>query len=275
MIRYLLDFKTMTDVAVRTAILSLAIALLAATANQYAFGYLLPDFKSQISGLAFLSTFAIAMLLSTPVMLVFFTTGLEINRLNEKMAALADIDHLTGLTNRRKFFGDISVHRAETGEAVLRQRGALLIIDVDHFKSVNDGHGHQAGDEALVHISQLLKQCVRDNDLVARLGGEEFGVLLMDADKSIAQQIAERIRMTIHTTPVTLQSGLLNLSVSIGGSEVWPLQSLADCMRRADLLLYAAKSAGRNRVQFSEPLRVPSYTDVSYTEPKARLNARG
>jgi diguanylate cyclase (GGDEF)-like protein len=275
MIRYLLDFKTMTDVAVRTAILSLAIALLAATANQFAFGHFLPSLQSETSGLAFLSTFTIAMLLSVPVMLVFFSTGLEINRLNEKLAALADIDHLTGLTNRRKFFHEISVVRAETGEAVVRQRGALLIIDVDHFKSINDGHGHQAGDEALIHISNMIKRCVRDMDTVARLGGEEFGVLLMEADKTVAHEIAERIRLAIYTTPVTLQTGPVTMSVSIGGSEVWPLQSLADCMRRADLLLYAAKSAGRNRVQFSEPLRIPSYTEPSYSEPKVRLNARG
>jgi diguanylate cyclase (GGDEF)-like protein len=265
----------MTDVAVRTAILSLAIALLAATANQYAFRQFLPELQSQTAGIAFASAFAIAMLLSVPVMLVFFSSGLEINRLNEKLAALADVDHLTGLTNRRKFFHEISVIRAETGEAVVRQRGALLIIDVDHFKSINDGHGHQAGDEALVHISNMIKRCVRDMDTVARLGGEEFGVLLLDADKTVAQDIAERIRMAIQTTPVALQTGPVTLSVSIGGSEVWPLQSLAECMRRADLLLYAAKSAGRNRVQFSEPLRIPSYTEVSYPEPRARLNARG
>jgi diguanylate cyclase len=275
MIRYLLDFKTMTDVAVRTAILSLAIALLAATATQYAFRFFLPELQSQTSGVAFFSAFFIAMILAVPVMLVFFSSGLEINRLNGKLAALADIDHLTGLTNRRKFFEAISVLRAETGEAVVRQRGALLIIDVDHFKSINDGHGHQAGDEALVHISSMIKRCVRDMDTVARLGGEEFGVLLMEADKTVAQEIAERIRLAIHTTPVTLQTGPVTLSVSIGGSEVWPLQSLAECMRRADLLLYAAKSAGRNRVQFSEPLRIPSYTETGYAEPRARLNARG
>lgn len=274
MIRYLLGFKTMTDVAVRTAILSLALALLAAAANQYAFRQFLPELQSQTSGVAFFGAFAIAMLLSVPVMLVFFSTGLEINRLNEKLANLADLDHLTGLTNRRKFFREISVVRAESGEMVMRQRGALLIIDVDHFKSVNDGHGHQAGDEALVHIAQLLKRCIRDLDVVARLGGEEFGILLMDADKIVAQEIAERIRLTIHTTPAMLQHGPVTLSVSIGGSEVWPLQSLAECMRRADLLLYAAKSAGRNRVQFSEPLRLQPYAEAASGEPKMRINAR-
>lgn len=275
MIRYLLDFKTMKDVVVRTTILSLAIALLAATANQFVFGHFLPDLRSQTSAIAFFSTFAIALALSGPIMFVFFTTGLEINRLNEKLVNLADLDHLTGLTNRRKFFREISVARAESGEMVMRQRGALLIIDIDHFKSINDGHGHQAGDEALVHISQLLKSCVRDLDVVSRLGGEEFGVMLLEADKRVAQDIAERIRRTVNSAPVTLATGQVTLSVSIGGSEVWPLQSLADCMRRTDLLLYAAKSAGRNRVQFSEPLRIPSYPDTVSTEPRMRVNARG
>lgn len=275
MIRYLLDFKTMTDVAVRTAILSLTLALLAATANQYLFGYFLPELQSQTSSLAFLGAFTICMFLGTSVMLVFFTTGLEINRLNGKLAALADLDHLTGLTNRRKFFHEISVKRAETGEAVMRQRGALLIVDIDHFKSINDGHGHQAGDEALIHIAQVLKNCVRDLDVVSRLGGEEFGVMLLEADKKIAHEIAERIRTTINSAPVTLATGQVTLSVSIGGSEVWPLQSLAECMRRTDLLLYAAKSAGRNRVQFSEPLRIPSYAEFGSQETRMRVNARG
>ena len=275
MIRYLLDFKTMTDVAVRTTILSLAIALLAATANQFVFGYFLPGLRSQTSGIAFFSTFAIALCLSGPVMFVFFATGLEINHLNGKLAALADLDHLTGLTNRRKFFHEISTKRADTGEAVMRQRGALLIVDIDHFKSINDGHGHQAGDEALVHISQVLKSCVRDLDVVSRLGGEEFGVLLLEADKNTAQEIAERIRKTINSAPVTLAAGQVTLSVSIGGSEIWPLQSLAECMRRTDMLLYAAKSTGRKRVQFSEPLRIPSCSEAGYSEPRMRVNARG
>jgi diguanylate cyclase (GGDEF)-like protein len=274
MIRYLLDFKTMTDVAVRTAILSLALALLAAGANQFVFAYFLPDLQSQTAGVAFFGAFSITLALSAPVMLVFFAAGLEINHLNGKLAALADMDHLTGLTNRRKFFHEISVKRAETGEAVMRQRGSLLIVDIDHFKSINDGHGHQAGDEALIHIAKVLKSCVRDLDIVSRLGGEEFGVMLLEADKKIAQEIAERIRRTINSSPVTIATGQATLSVSIGGSEVWPLQSLAECMRRTDLLLYAAKSAGRNRVQFSEPLRIPSYPASVSPEPRMRVNAR-
>jgi diguanylate cyclase (GGDEF)-like protein len=275
MIRYLLNFKTMTDVAVRTAILSLAIALLAATANQFVFGHFLPELRSQTSATAFLGTFSIAMILGVPIMLVFFSTGLEINRLNEKLANLADVDHLTGLKNRRKFFQDISVSNAETGETVMRQRGSLLIIDVDHFKSINDGHGHQAGDEALVHVSTLIRQSVRDIDSVARLGGEEFGVLLADTDRKLAEVIAERIRLNVNSMPLSLQNGIVTMSVSIGGSEVRPLQSLADCMRRADLLLYAAKSAGRNRVLFSEPVRVAAYTGPDNPQPRLRVNARG
>jgi diguanylate cyclase (GGDEF)-like protein len=274
MIRYLLGFKTMTDVAVRTAILSLAIALVGAVANLYNFRHFLPELQSQTSAIAFIGGFIVSMLLSVPVTLVFFSTWLEINRLNEKMAELADLDHLTGLKNRRKFFDEISVAHAESGEVVVRQRGTLLIVDVDHFKSINDGHGHQAGDEALVHIAQLLKRGIRDLDVVARLGGEEFGIFLIDADKVAAQEIAERIRIAIFSTPVMLQHGPVGLSISIGGSEVWPLQSLAECMRRADLLLYAAKSAGRNRVKFSDPLRVKPYIDAALEETRLQVNAQ-
>lgn len=275
MIRYLLNFRTMTDVAVRTAMLSLAIALLAATANQLAFRQWLPELQAQTSGLAFFSAFAIAMILSVPVMLVFFSTGLEVNRLNHRLVELAEKDHLTGLTNRRKFFELIAASRPESGDAVMRHRGALLIVDIDHFKKINDSHGHQAGDEALIHTARILKRCVRDLDIVARLGGEEFAILLTDADKHVAQEIAERIRVAVHTNPAILQQGSATLSVSIGGVEVWPLQSLAECMRRADLLLYAAKSAGRNRVHFSDLLRFPSYSVLQDPEPRVRINARG
>lgn len=275
MIRYLLNFRTMTDVAVRTAMLSLAIALLAATANQLAFRQWLPELQAQTSGLAFFSAFAIAMILYVPVMLVFFSTGLEVNRLNHRLVELAEKDHLTGLTNRRKFFELIAASRPESGDAVMRHRGALLIVDIDHFKKINDSHGHQAGDEALIHTARILKRCVRDLDIVARLGGEEFAILLTDADKHVAQEIAERIRVAVHTNPAILQQGSATLSVSIGGVEVWPLQSLAECMRRADLLLYAAKSAGRNRVHFSDLLRFPSYSVLQDPEPRVRINARG
>ncbi len=276
MIRYLLNFKSKTDVAVRTVILSLAVALLAAAATQHGYRILMPELFAQIGGTAYLIAFSLGLLLGMPVIGVFFFAGFEINRLNRRLETLAQEDFLTGLMNRRQFLETVSIRRsADSPELVMRSRGALLVIDADHFKRINDDHGHQAGDEALVFIAAVLRQSVRDDDAVARLGGEEFGVFLHGADEGTAFEIAERIRQAICAAPVGIMGRPVKMSVSIGGTEALRSQSLSDCMRNADILLYAAKQAGRNKTLFAGAARIAPFVDASPLDRRMRVNARG
>ncbi|WP_198598390.1 GGDEF domain-containing protein [Mangrovicella endophytica] len=160
--------------------------------------------------------------------------------------ALTDV--LTGLANRRAFEETLSQKLSllqTTQEAAI----SLLLIDIDHFKNVNDRFGHDTGDEALKTVARVLRACVRDGDLVARHGGEEFAVLLPLTSQQAATKVAERIRMEIEATPFDHLDTAFGLTVSIGlasseqhGTDALGLRTMADAA------LYAAKRAGRNRV---------------------------
>ena len=134
------------------------------------------------------------------------------------------------------------------GEEAKRE-GALLIIDVDHFKDVNDNFGHESGDEALKIIAQTIKGVVREIDLVGRIGGEEFSVFLPGTDANRTHVIAERIRAAISTVEFYPTGNRCDLSVSVGGATYDREATFSELFRRADLRLYAAKQNGRNRVE--------------------------
>ncbi len=161
---------------------------------------------------------------------------------------LATTDLLTGLPNRRHF-----LERLDQELARLRRFGtpaALLMLDIDHFKQVNDRHGHAMGDQALRHFASLGSASLRKIDLLGRLGGEEFAALLPGTDAAGAQLLAERLRQTIAASPCLWNGVRLEITVSIG---VTLLQACdPDCDRplaRADAALYRAKQCGRNRVE--------------------------
>jgi len=163
-------------------------------------------------------------------------------------------DALTGWNNRRYLGARLSeelAHARRDGAGVV-----CLMLDVDHFKHVNDTWGHAAGDAVLVELAQRIESQVRASDVAARYGGEEFVVLLPDAEVNSAKLLAERIRNAISSTPFDLPSGdTVTVTVSIGIAKVHPanddkdLKTLGDSLvARADVALYAAKSAGRDRV---------------------------
>jgi len=129
-----------------------------------------------------------------------------------------------------------------------KAEGALLVIDVDHFKNVNDSYGHDTGDEALRLIAATIRNSVRDVDIVGRLGGEEFGVFLPGLSRDLTAGIAERIRLAIHETAFAPEGKPHRLSVSIGGVTLLQEASFTDLYRIADQHLYAAKNDGRDRV---------------------------
>ncbi len=165
-------------------------------------------------------------------------------------AALTDT--LTGLHNRRyaePHIQAISDHARENASTY-----AVLAIDVDHFKRINDTYGHAVGDQTLIAISALLKQSVRSNDLVARFGGEEFVVVMPDTDLGAAQSMAERLRDRIESTPIyaELAGGAIGVTVSIGVALGGLAGERNACpMEQADAALYRSKLAGRNTVSVS------------------------
>jgi diguanylate cyclase (GGDEF)-like protein len=192
-------------------------------------------------------------------------TQAELHQLNTRLSEIALLDGLTGIANRRGFDQRLAVEwrRAQRN----RQPLSLLLIDVDHFKRINDTHGHQAGDEYLRHIAQLLSAAFdRPADLIARYGGEEFAVLLPETDSSGASAVAAHIRALMEqdagpagfTFPITVSIGVSTWSAAMDVHRTPSLSHAAQQSLRqtpgqlitaADRALYAAKQNGRNRVE--------------------------
>ncbi|WAC26307.1 GGDEF domain-containing protein [Ancylobacter sp. SL191] len=159
---------------------------------------------------------------------------------------LADTDALTGVLNRRSFFQQGRL-LDRIGEPL-----AALLLDVDHFKQVNDRHGHAFGDEVLIEISARVRAALRPHDVLARIGGEEFAVLLPGVDRDRAVSVAERLRQVVESTPITRGTTGQIATVSIGGACASSAEtSIEDLLLHADRALYVAKRAGRNCVRFA------------------------
>lgn len=167
---------------------------------------------------------------------------------------LASLDSLTGIFNRRAFF-----ERAEEARAQLPAGGKLaaMMLDIDYFKRVNDLHGHGAGDRAIREVASLVSNT---GEIVGRLGGEEFAILLSGRDLAAGMETAERLRREVMAARIQMDGKIITLTCSVGVSEWRPGESVDDLLRRADMALYAAKAAGRNRtVAADEGLRVDNY----------------
>jgi diguanylate cyclase (GGDEF)-like protein len=189
------------------------------------------------------------------------------------LCRLSSRDPLTGLFNRRQFEAslDSEIDRvARTGESAL-----LLLLDIDHFKRVNDTYGHAAGDQVIRRIAQALQEGVRPMDTVARLGGEEFGAVLPNCPAGFGQAVADRVRQAIASTVVSAGPGQhIGVTVSIGGAFApqWVRSSSHLWMERADQQLYRAKAAGRNCVCLEHPPRSevsPEERDMLFTSVSA------
>ena len=170
------------------------------------------------------------------------------------LCELSSRDPLTGLANRRHFelmlAGEVD-RVARAGEPAL-----VLMIDIDHFKKVNDAHGHPAGDEVLKHVAHTLQDCIRPMDTVARFGGEEFAMILPNCPPSFAQAVAERIRIRIQSMTIPISPGeTVRVTVSLGGAFApqWVRSSALLWVERADQQLYRAKTEGRNRACLEQP----------------------
>lgn len=171
-------------------------------------------------------------------------------QLEKSLFEMATRDPLTGLNNRHQFEAQLSGFfqtARRTGD-----RLALLVVDADRFKSVNDTYGHHVGDQVLVHLARLIRKCTRGQGMCARWGGEEFVVLLLDCDADGARAAGERIRSSVESTLVEAGPHTLGVTVSIGGAVLAGEEEDHESLfRRADQELLQAKKEGRNRVRIS------------------------
>ncbi|MEQ8391939.1 MAG: diguanylate cyclase [Thalassospira sp.] len=162
--------------------------------------------------------------------------------------ARSDVDPLTGTYNRQTMLSDLNSER----ERAIRTNvpTAIALVDLDHFKAVNDTYGHQSGDVVLQSIAGILQSHVRPFDKVYRYGGEEFLICLPNADMKQCARVLERLRRVIEASPVSLTDGtILPVTASIGAAPMTKTRSVEQIIEKADKALYAAKEGGRNRVR--------------------------
>ncbi|KIM00162.1 diguanylate cyclase/phosphodiesterase (GGDEF & EAL domains) with PAS/PAC sensor(s) [Paramagnetospirillum magnetotacticum MS-1] len=174
----------------------------------------------------------------------------ETKRLQEELTRLASQDSLTGIANRRHFLERAHTEIIRAGRA--KTPLAVLMLDVDHFKKINDEYGHAAGDAALKALADTCRSTLRETDLFGRLGGEEFGILFPGDDLNAATEAAERLRLAIAATKITIGGATIAITASLGLSLLQDGEKSIDAaLSRADQALYVAKQAGRNRLEIS------------------------
>lgn len=220
---------------------------------------------SEITGIIELdtgSTFDVVITLLFLIFLGMFNFSLYnlvLGSLIRRLENLSSTDQLTGMFNRR--FVMERLHEEHARFLRSGQTFAVIMMDLDHFKNINDTYGHAAGDAVLREVAQRLRQSVRSTDTLARMGGEEFVLLLPMNDIDGALVHAGRIRKCIANTPVTTESGDIAVTVSLGVAEVLqPDRDAEAVVSRADAALYRAKAAGRNRAEAAPRATMPAET---------------
>lgn len=193
------------------------------------------------------------------VFIYFGYAAMAAERANRALQHLAETDPLTGLWNRRGLARRLDRRFVRSGP---RPQAGILILDIDHFKAINDRHGHEGGDLVLEAFAARMKAALRSTDLIARWGGEEFLAVLPGTDGPELLRIAERLRASLAETPFPLPAGPLAVTASIGAALMEPgAARFEEATQRADAALYAAKLQGRNRVVFgpsTAPARGPA-----------------
>ncbi len=202
-----------------------------------------------ISAAGLASSALVPIIIGMPV--IFFIEGQSIKLKNavvtldlmrEEAEERAKRDSMTGLYNHQHFMEKIH-------EGGRRDDGSLIILDIDHFKNINDSFGHAQGDEALIHVVAAVRKAVRAHDVVGRIGGEEFAVFLLDANKEEAKMVASRIRQTVENIEFIPEDGIkAPLTVSVGVAMKDEMENVVGAMQLADMRMYKAKQSGRNQV---------------------------
>jgi diguanylate cyclase len=242
----MLPSKTLTALQSWTSVIrwtllgTLTCIIISVTFNAVMFG----DLGAAALQRSILSATILPAILGVPL---FLLAGMRLRGLalsNVRLGLVARTDSLTSCLNRGAFTTRVSALLAQRQE---RTTGALLMIDADNFKAINDLFGHDSGDDALAIIARSIRGVLRSSDLVGRMGGEEFSVYLPDMDHNQTQAIAERIRRAVNLAVFAPDGCQRSLSVSIGGAVFEGKGNFAELFRVADKRLYEAKKTGRNR----------------------------
>lgn len=217
-----------------------------------AFDYFIGQAMMDLTKISIVAELVVTLLIAAPFGLFVMSIMAVQRRLKERLRVLAEVDQLTGLANRKTF-----LERA-TEKISEQPNSAVLMIDVDHFKAINDKYGHGVGDISLRSVGRYLMDSVRDVDVVGRLGGEEFAVLLIGSNRTLAESVSSRICQPIKINPAKhLNEDIpsFDLTMSVGIVIALPGQDLTALIRQADRALYSAKSKGRARAEFYEKER--------------------
>ncbi|MDN4501838.1 GGDEF domain-containing protein [Alteromonadaceae bacterium BrNp21-10] len=174
-----------------------------------------------------------------------------------QLTSLAATDELTQIANRRSFIGKVNseINRCKRSNHKL----TFCLLDIDHFKKINDRYGHQVGDNVLRQLASLVKKALREYDHFGRIGGEEFGILLPDTTAAEAEEITNRLCSQIMTTTFNDEDNPVNITLSVGLIESWPDCTFELLYNQSDIALYQAKDNGRNQVVTQDPVK--SVTD--------------
>jgi diguanylate cyclase (GGDEF)-like protein len=229
-------------VVAATTGISVLMSVVATAANLYTFGFWGADYVTLVS---MLIATVIPLLVAYPVSWFVVSIVFSIHRLERETHRLATYDPLTGLLNRRAFLdAAYETHRALVRE---QQQFAMLILDLDYFKQINDTYGHAVGDRVLEEFGQIVSSVIRPGDLTARIGGEEFAFLLPNTTDEAAWRFAEQLQLAIRTKRVEKDEVALHFSASIGLVVCSPTITVEKAMSLADRELYQAKASGRNQ----------------------------
>lgn len=190
-------------------------------------------------------------LLAGPLLFLLMSKIRQLAIAQRELAILASTDSLTAVLNRGAFTMMVEAYLEQSIAHSKLRSGALLVIDADHFKTINDRFGHQLGDEALRLIAGSIKKTLRGADIVGRVGGEEFGVFLPSANPEEANCVAERIRVAVSKLELPTPAKAREVTVSIGGVTFDGAFTYDHLFSLADNRLYGAKASGRNRVLFT------------------------
>lgn len=183
------------------------------------------------------------LIIACPITYHIAQMSLRLAHTQEELRHLANTDPLTRLSNRRSFF-----HKAEKLLETETDPATLLVIDADHFKELNDSYGHAVGDKALVTIADILRSSFRRSDLICRVGGEEFAVLIPGMNVAQAEDLAVRLVAKVAASPLSEPNAVIEYSVSCGIADTTVSKDMQALFKAADDAMYLAKKQGRNRV---------------------------
>lgn len=239
--------RTQKDVV----LLAVAISLLAVMGSLALRGMLQP---ADVFARTLASGSAVAAMVAGPIAYYVGLQMLDTQHLAQSLEHAVNHDSLTGAATRASFKAQVA--QLPSGPK------AIMVVDIDHFKAVNDHFGHQAGDTALCQFALRLKRNCREDDIIARFGGEEFVVLLHNVSLADAQAAAERLCGKLREAPIVLNGQAHHLTASFGVAPLVNARGLDDALAQADAALYRAKNAGRDRVCTSDT-KAPPFSEAS------------